>query len=798
MDNLFMTIRWSLPAAVLPLALLGACASFSSDETAPEIPLDTPAVGGSPRLSAKPLPAPAAGTDDEAIPKSPRNSLVSPGTGNFIDRQLATQPAPSAQASSAAGEVTLNFEGADIRDVVKVIFDTLKTNYTVDPQVQGEVTVQTTRPLAREQLLPTLETVLRMSNAVLVREGGMYRIIPAAGAVQRGNLVPKLGIGRVGYGVRIVPLRYVSAVEMQAIIAPFLPEGGILRADTVRNLLILAGTAQELANVESTIETFDVNWLKGMSIGMFRLRNIDSQAMATNLNQLLGEGSGTPIAGLLRFVPLSKLNAVLVVTPQSEYLKEVAVWIERLDGVGGERLYVYQVQNSRADYVAELLNGLFNLGSGGQGSRGGEVAPGLRGGQLSGGALGGPGGGLDSSGGLSGGSGSGLGGGSSSLSTRSSSLGSSSSLGGAAGGSTPSLGNNRAGGRVGGALSAGGGGGGSSAAASLGAAIGSGGPSAGMEEVRIVADTENNALLIWATNQNYERIIGTLQKMDVTPRQVLIEATIAEVTLTGQLQYGLQWFFNNDVGSNKDKDYKGIGSLGLGSGNLKINDTATVGGSTTPVVLPGSANAFSYAITDSAGLVRALLRTLAGDSKIKVLSSPHVMVVDNQQAVILVGDEQPIPAPQSIVGNSVVTTGGVNYKQTGVQLEVLPRVNSGGMVNMDIKQVVSDVGEIDQATGQRAFATRSVTSKVAVKSGQTLVLGGLIKDERRGSQGGLPVLYKIPVLGSLFGNTSESMRRTELIVLLTPRVVENSQEAEQVTEELKRKMREIAPMVPAS
>ncbi|MBK8509969.1 MAG: type II secretion system secretin GspD [Candidatus Competibacteraceae bacterium] len=734
------------------------------------------------------MPAPAAGTDDEAIPKSPRNSLVSPGTGNFIDRQLATQPAPSAQASSAAGEVTLNFEGADIRDVVKVIFDTLKTNYTVDPQVQGEVTVQTTRPLAREQLLPTLETVLRMSNAVLVREGGMYRIIPAAGAVQRGNLVPKLGIGRVGYGVRIVPLRYVSAVEMQAIIAPFLPEGGILRADTVRNLLILAGTAQELANVQSTIETFDVNWLKGMSIGMFRLRNIDSQAMATNLNQLLGEGSGTPIAGLLRFVPLSKLNAVLVVTPQAEYLKEVAVWIERLDGVGGERLYVYQVQNSRADYVAELLNGLFNLSGGGQGGRGGEVAPGLRGGQLSGGGLdsgGGLSGGSSSGlgGGLSGGSSSGLGGGSSSLSTKSSSLGSSSSLGGAG----SSLGNNRSSGRLGGGASAAGGGSGASAAASIGAAIGSGGPSAGMEEVRIVADTDNNSLLIWATHQNYERIISTLQKMDIAPRQVLIEATIAEVTLTGQLQYGLQWFFNNDVGSNKGKDFKGTGSLGIGANNLTINN-----------VLSGSTNAFSYAVTDRAGAVRALLNTLAGDSKIKVLSSPHVMVMDNQQAVILVGDEQPIPAPQSIVSNSVVTTGGVNYKQTGVQLEVLPRVNSGGMVNMEIKQVVSNVGNIDEATKQRAFATRSVTSKVAVKSGQTLVLGGLITDERRGNQGGFPVLYKIPVLGSLFGRTEESMKRTELIVLLTPRVVENSQEAEQVTEELKRKMREIAPMLPAS
>ena len=774
---------WFLPASALALTLLGACATAPSDENAADMPIaGGPPPGETPRLTAKPLAptAPAGGGLDLAPTAKP--PLVVPGTGNFIDKKAAAKAQPPTQTQAGPGEVTLNFEGADIRDVVKVVFETLKENYTVDPQVQGEVTVQTSRPLAKEALLPTLETMLRMSNAVLVRDGGIYRIIPAAGAVQKGSLVPRLGGGKVGYGVRIVPLRYVSAAEMQAIIAPFLPEGGILRADTARNLLILAGTPQELANVQGTIDTFDVNWLKGMSVGMFRLRNVDSQAMATNLNQLLGEGSGTPVAGLLRFVPLSKLNAVLVVTPQAEYLKEVAVWIERLDGVGGERLYVYQVQNSRAEYVAELLNGLFNLGGGGRSGRGGELAPGLRSGQLSGsgsGASGGlsSGGGLGTSGGLSGGSSSGLGGGTSSLSSGSAgSAGGSSALGAGSSGGALSAGGGRTGGRAAGTSGGGGGGG-----------VGSGGPSAGMEEVRIVADTENNALLIWATNQNYERIIGTLQKMDVMPRQVLIEATIAEVTLTGRLQYGLQWFFTNGVGSNNGKDFTGTGSLDINADNLTINDV--LGGRD-----PGS---FSYAITDGGGLVRALLNTLASDSKVKVLSSPQVMVVDNQQAVIRVGTQQPVLGQIS----SSTSTGNLQsyeYKDTGVLLEVLPRVNSGGMVNMEVKQEVIDVGNIDVATKQRAFLQRSVTSKVVVKSGQTLVLGGLIRDNRTEAQGGLPILYKIPVLGSLFGNTSEALDRTELIVLITPKVVQNSQEAEQVTEEIKRKMREIAPLVPAS
>ncbi len=529
-------VCFSPTAGALLVLLLSACATAPPDESV----MDVSSLAGAPRLTAKPLSSPAPAKSGMDLALAPKAPLIYPGTGNFINQKAAIQPAPATR--TAAGEVTLNFDGADIRDVAKVIFDTLKQNYTVDPQVQGEVTVQTSRPLARDQLLPTLETLLRMNQATLVRDGNLYKILPAAGALRQGGLRPRLGDG-AGYGVRIVPLNYISAIEMQAIIAPFLPEGGVLRADVSRNLLILAGTPQELANVQSTIDTFDVNWLKGMSIGMFRLRNVDSQVMATELNQLLGEDSKTPIAGLLRFVPLSKLNAVLVITPQVEYLKQVATWIERLDGIGGERLYVYAVQNGRADYIAELLNGLFNLGGGGA-ARGGEVAPGLRSGQISGGATtsglsSGASSGLGGSSSGLGGSSSGLGrssSGSSSLSGGSTGSGLGSSPGTLSGGSASSLGGGRAGGR-----SSGAGGGGVGA-------IGSGGPSAGMEEVRIVADTENNSLLIWATSQNYERIISTLEKMDVPPRQVLIEATIAEVTLTGELKYGLQWFFNNDVG----------------------------------------------------------------------------------------------------------------------------------------------------------------------------------------------------------------------------------------------------------
>jgi general secretion pathway protein D len=309
-----------------------------------------------------------------------------------------------------------------------------------------------------------------------------------------------------------------------------------------------------------------------------------------------------------------------------------------------------------------------------------------------------------------------------------------------------------------------------------------------MDEVRIVADSDNNSLLIWATSQNYERILSTLQKIDVAPRQVLIEATIAEVTLSGQLQYGLQWFFNNGVG----RDYTGTGSLGLPT-DVTLTDALEN--------IP--AGQFSYAITNSDDIVKALLTALASDSKLKVLSSPQVMVLDNQQATIRVGTDQPVPSGTSTV-NNVTTTGGVTYKPTGVLLEVLPRVNAGGIVNMEIRQEVIDVGplvDVSQAGAtarqERSFLQRTVTSKVTVKSGQTLVLGGLIRDNRTEAQRGIPVLYKIPVLGALFGNTSELVDRTELIVLITPRVVRNTEEIDAVTDEIRRKMRAVEPVIEA-
>lgn len=638
------------------------------------------------------------------------------GDGRFIDTEAARRVTAD---PAGPGEVTLNFELADIRDVVKIIFDTLEENYVIDPRVRGEVTVQTSRPLPKDTLLPTLETLLRQVGAALVRSEGVYRVVPAVTAATGGS-VPRLMGDNVppGYSVKIFPLRYISAAEMETILRPFAPEGGILLVEPARNLIILAGTRQELNYLQETIEIFDVNWLQGMSVGFYPLDNIDAQEVTQELDQLFGPDSGLPFAGLFRFVPITRLNAVLVITPQADYLREATVWIERLDSSGGERLYVYRVQNSNAEYLASLLGSVFDVQTSGsttpRPATSGQVAPGQQ---------------------------------------------------------TERIGSSNEGANLAlFQLDE------ESATAEV-TAVSTGRLD---QQLRITADTENNALLIWASSQQYERVLAALRQIDVPKRQVLIEAIIAEVTLADELQYGLQWFFkNNRVGGQ----YTGFGSQGLDGTSATIGDNGALGEA-----------GFSYALTDSAGLVRALLTTLAGDSLVRVLSSPQIMVIDNQQARIRVGDQQPVRGPRTIGTDSNVLTETFQFKDTGVTLQVQPNINAGGLVTMDIDQEVTDVGPEDSATGQRSFLQRQFTSKVAVQSGETIVLGGLIRERQFTGSSGVPVLHEIPLVGGLFGTKNRDFGRTELVVLITPRVIADSREASQATAEIRERMRGIIPL----
>ncbi|WP_435103491.1 type II secretion system secretin GspD [Arhodomonas sp. AD133] len=656
------------------------------------------------------------GTGGEGQDDAP-STQVFEGTGEFIDREAAQSQPPVRETEG--GSVLLNFQGADLREVVRYVMgDLLNLNYSLDPGVKGRVTMATSRPLKRDAVLPTLEEILRMNGAALVRDGSLYRIVPSEKAL-RGTAAPSLSETGPGLNVRIVPLEYIAASEMRKILEPFLSPGSLVRVDDKRNLLILAGTREELRTWINTVDIFDVDWLKGMSVGLFALENTDVEELAKELETVFGGSGDGPLAGMFRFVPIKRLNSLLVVTPQSEYLDQARTWVHRLDrggGSGGQRLYVYRMRHGDAENAAKMLQSMF----------GGESSD------------------------------------------------SSSSVGGpslAPGASSQSIGDtadsDSAGGDSQSASDTSGG--------SMTTTLGGEEDSIGLKsQVKVIADKTNNALLIMASPADYDTIESAIEKLDISALQVLVDATIVEVRLSGDLRYGMQWFFQNRV----DDGHVAEGELVFGEDQTTPNKT-----------FPG----FSYSLVNNAGDIRAVLNALASDNKVNVVSAPSVMVLDNQTATIQVGDQVPVRTSQSTRArddsDSDIITSGIEYRDTGVSLEVTPRVNAGGMVTMEIRQEVNDVSETtDSGIDSPTITQRVLESVVAVPSGQTIVLGGLIRETNSTGESGIPGLRKLPVLGALFSTRSKERRRTELLVLLTPRVAENAAETAAITQEFRQRM----------
>ncbi len=287
--------------------------------------------------------------------------------------------------------------------------------------------------------------------------------------------------------------------------------------------------------------------------------------------------------------------------------------------------------------------------------------------------------------------------------------------------------------------------------------------------LKIVADETNNAIVILATRPQYESILAVVKDLDVLPLQVLIEVSIVEVTLTDELSYGLEWFLKHEGVQNQFDT----------NTTLDLNTGAGIG-----AIAPG----LSILMAGSNSVVDAVFNTLAAESKLNVISSPSLMALDNHTATIRVGNQQPVQVASATSSSNEVLTQSIEYKSTGVLLSVTPRVNSGGLVTMELSQEVTDVGGIDAATGQRSFLQRNINSTVAVQDGRTIILGGLITENTVKSESGVPFLHKLPIIGGLFGKTSDSTVKRELIVLITPRVIFNHESASELTKEYAEKM----------
>jgi general secretion pathway protein D len=690
------------------------------------------------------------------------DAVIHTGTGIVVQ---ATAPAAGAppQAGERNGDVTLNFIEADIREVLRsVLGDVLHLNYVVDSKVQAAITVQTSRPLRKEDVLPTLQQVLRASGLVLVETSGVYRVVPVEEAARNGAAPVSLGQGSgrprfdaASVNVQILPLRFAAAAEILRTVEPFLPKGAVLEADAVRNVLVLSGPGQDLATVLDLVKTFDVDWLSGMSYGIVPLQTGSARAIVDELNVVFGPGGSVPLAGVLRVAPLERMNAILVVSPQRSYIDEARSWIARFDRGDDEntpQVFQYHVENSRAVDLAKVLTALISGGQGHNGSQP-QTAPGTTPSEI-----GGP---------------TGSGGGNSASLLPAAQASTTPAPGSAAATGLPQLGGAAAAPqRAETADSAGGGGFGGA-----GNALGPGGGGPEFPQLRVVADERNNTLLIYARPRIYRMIEESLKKLDVAPLQVLIEATIAEVTLTDDLQFGLQFLL-------KPGSSGGVNNT-IGFSNLSTGTVAPA--------FPGFNAALGFARAN------VVLNALKAITNVKVISSPQLLVLDRGVATLQVGDQVPILTAQV---QSTITTGApvvntIDYRDTGVILRVAPRVNSNGQIQLDVAQEVSDVTKtttsgIDAPT----FNRRRIESTVMVQDGETIALGGLIKDNKSFTRNGIPILSDMPVLGALFRSDDDSKTRTELLILLSPKVVRNAQEAHDVTEELRRRLRGLQPVGP--
>jgi len=731
-----------------------------------------------------PLPLNSGAQTNSATTTQPE---ISQGSGQFIRPTALSNPRP---AASGSGSVTFNFENQPVQAVVKAILgDLLKQNYTIVPGVQGNISFSTSEPVNAEQALPILETLLSWTHNALVKRNSGYVVLPEKEAVA-GNLVPSLGANAPSGGLqsRLFPLHYISATEMQKLIKPFARPEAILLVDPARNLLVMSGTPEELANYQSMVRTFDVDWLRGMSVGVFNLQYANVTELMPKLDDMFGAHGDTPLAGMLRFIPIERTNAMVVISTQPEYLQEVGDWIAKIDRGGGNepQLFVYDVRNLKASDLAKYLGQIYTNGNsnGGSNDNGGKVGPGLSGSTLGSADNTNSGTSMGSTAGSFGSSSTGSIGSTGSTgaigvpgSTGATGLGGLSNTGGTSG-TSGGLGGSTSGGRDSSGTAGGAGSGNASSDQQYSSSDGS---------VKISSVDSNNQLMVRARPSQWEEIKTAINKLDNVPLQVQIETRILEVTLTGDLQFGVQWYLQGLAASTPNasgvatSNYPGAHrDIALGQGGNQYGGQP-----------------FFYSFLSSSGKFQVAISALETSSNTKTLSAPSMVVLNNQVAHIQDGNQIPINQT-SIIGlggttaaNTTAST--VTYLPTGVILDVQPRVNPGGLVYLNVHQQVSTAGAAN-AQGNPTIAQRDVSTQVAVQSGQTVLLGGLITQDESTSNTGIPGLNDIPWLGRLFGTTTRNRDRTELIVLITPRIIRGAEDAKQVTDDYQDKFESLAPL----
>jgi general secretion pathway protein D len=686
----------------------------------------------------------------------------------FEGTEITEIPEARVQRAATGNGYDLNFENTPVATVAKVVLgDILNTGYAIDPRVQGTVSLVSVRPVPKSDIVFVLENALRLSGVVLVRDSAGYRLTPLGDAVGTGRVDSDAANPEPGYGISVVPLQYVSAQTILKLMDSFATKPGSVRADATRNLLLVQGTGAERRSAVETVMSFDVDWMRGQSVGIYPLSNSAPEPIISELEKIMDSGDSGLSQSVIKLQPVSRLNAILVVSRKPALLHTAATWIRRLDHADTARnsVHVYRVKYGEARQIARVLTEMFIGGSAASlDNADNQLAPG---------------------------SGSSMTSSASSADRLSLNANSSSSTNGFAprtpsgtsSGAAPGFGQSQAAS------------GNPSSPGALDARSPGGSGQPLLQGVRITPDIVNNTLLIYADQANYRIVEATLQQVDQPQLQVAIDATIAEVTLTNELSYGVQAFLTS----------KNIG-LRPDNGSILNTQSTSAPTVTTPAAATGTTAAAAAGAVTNAFINRAfpgfnfligseaqpsaILDALHTVTSVKVLSNPSLVVINNQTASLQVGDVVPVSTGSATVlttSNTVVNT--IDYRNTGIILRVSPRINVNGNVRLEVEQEISNVSPATAASLTPTVSERRVKSSISVANGQTVLLAGLISEQQNGTRNGIPLLDEIQGLGDAFSHQDKKGTRTELIIFIRPQIIRDGTDAHHVAEELRSRLR---------
>ncbi|HIJ90340.1 MAG: type II secretion system secretin GspD [Desulfobulbaceae bacterium] len=699
------------------------------------------------------------GKEGAATPQSRLKDMSVSGVGEHEFLKKGPVAAVSQKAEVGADGILLNFDNADIYEFIQVISETLGINYIVDPKIKGSVNIRSGQKIGKDQLFGVFQKILHINGLDVRNEGEYYSIHPSKGGV------PQQVYGPTEAGslkessrliVQVIPVVHLASAEAQKLVEPYLSEVGSIYNLASQNTIIVSDFESKVLDMVSVLARLDSSPLSALKVRMVRVENAPLFTLRDELQEILTALTINPKEHeAVSVLALERVNSLLLISKSEQLLDSTDRWIRELDVVPseGQTVYIYNVRNSVASELAAVVNSVIE-GEDLLGKAPGDGATPLKSGLETGTQARG---GFDA--GTQGKTPFGIGG-----ETQARAAAGQNQSGLRQDSSLEASNKPMAGGKV----------------ASLRGGANSRTttdkknkpPSLHFAgEPLLLADDTRNIILIRALTPDYTRLVKLLERLDNLPRQVLIEVLVAEVTLNDSWEFGIEWALKNNQlkidGTNYGQTFKTDFASSIKSG-------------------------FSYSVFRSTNDVVGLLNALAAETDVSLLSSPQILVLNNEQAFVNVGDQVPIVTTETErVGSTdyPVVDKTIQYKDTGTILKVRPRINYDGVVILDIDQQVSAAIENKLGgTNSPIISTRELKTKLAVKNGQSIMMGGLIKKGNTTTQNKIPLLGDIPLLGWAFKYEKQSNAKTELLVMITPYVIESDDVLDQYIKKFQEKM----------